>query len=172
MPRRQVFYSFKYADDVARVQRIRNIGMIDDNKPVTSQKWEEVKGGGDEEIKKWIREQMQNKSCVVVLIGENTWMSDYVNYEIEYAWSNNIPIFGIAIHEMRDLDGKKADKPFFNPFDLVQDRASGEPLSKFVTTYKPDAAFQTADKSIQENLEGWVEETIASPPQGKVNAVS
>jgi len=30
MAKRQVFYSFHYANDVMRVQQIRNIGMIED----------------------------------------------------------------------------------------------------------------------------------------------
>lgn len=70
MPKRQIFYSFKYAEDVTRVQRIRNIGALDDNKPVAAQAWETVKKGGDAAIKRWIRDQMNYRSCVIVLIGE------------------------------------------------------------------------------------------------------
>lgn len=52
MPKRQVFYSFHYYNDVFRVQQIRNIGTLDENKPVSANDWEEVKQGGDESIKK------------------------------------------------------------------------------------------------------------------------
>lgn len=41
MPKRQVFYSFHYANDVFRVQLIRNIGAIEDNKPVSENSWED-----------------------------------------------------------------------------------------------------------------------------------
>lgn len=168
MPTRQVFYSFKYLEDVARVQRIRNIGAIEDNKPVTPQKWEEVKRGGDAAIKKWIREQMQYKSCVIVLIGENTWLSDYVKYEIEYAWSIGKPMFGIYIHEMKDLNGQKANMPLFTPFYFVTAPRTSRPLSDYVQVHTPSTYLQTADKSIQDNLEAWVESAIASPPQSKI----
>lgn len=167
MPKRQVFYSFKYLEDVTRVQRIRNIGAIEDNKPVTSQKWEEVKKGGEAAIKEWIRDQMQYKSCVIVLIGENTWLSEYVKYEIEYAWSIDKPIFGIYIHDMRDLNGQKATMPLFTPFDVIDEPKTGRPLSAFVQVHTPGTLLQTADKSIQDNLETWVEAAIASPPQKK-----
>ena len=35
MAKRQVFYSFHYANDVMRVQQIRNIGMVEGNSPVS-----------------------------------------------------------------------------------------------------------------------------------------
>ena len=168
MPTRQVFYSFKYLEDVTRVQRIRNIGAIEDNEPVTPQKWEEVKNKGGEKIKEWIRIEMADKSCVIVLIGENTWQSEYVIYEIDHAWKSNKPIFGIYINKMRDIEGKKAGAPLFTPFELVADSATGNFLSSYVEVYTPDSIFQTADKSIQDNLVTWVEATIASPPQKKV----
>ena len=42
MPKRQVFYSFHYKNDVMRVQQIRNIGVIEGNIPVSSNTWEEI----------------------------------------------------------------------------------------------------------------------------------
>lgn len=41
--KRQVFYSFHYGNDVMRVAQIRNIGALEDNKPVSENTWEEVK---------------------------------------------------------------------------------------------------------------------------------
>ena len=32
--KRQIFYSFHFANDVFRVQQIRNLGALEDNKPV------------------------------------------------------------------------------------------------------------------------------------------
>ena len=52
MAKRQVFYSFHYDNDVFRVQQIRNIGALEDNEPVSANKWETVKRGGDASIKK------------------------------------------------------------------------------------------------------------------------
>lgn len=51
MAKRQVFYSFHYDNDVFRVQQIRNIGALEDNKPVSANEWESVKRGGEASIK-------------------------------------------------------------------------------------------------------------------------
>lgn len=69
MPKRQIFYSFHYANDVMRVQQIRNIGALEDNKPVAPNVWEEVRRRGDAGIKRWIDDNMAYRSCVVVLVG-------------------------------------------------------------------------------------------------------
>lgn len=53
MAQRQVFYSFHFDNDVMRVQQIRNMGVIDGNIEVTSQKWEQVKGAGDPAVEKY-----------------------------------------------------------------------------------------------------------------------
>jgi hypothetical protein len=47
-----VFYSFHYAKDVMRVQQIRIIGALDENKPVSPNEWEQVKRGGNRSIKR------------------------------------------------------------------------------------------------------------------------
>ena len=46
MVKRQIFYSFHYANDVMRVQQIRNIGMLEDNSPVSPNEWEKIKRSG------------------------------------------------------------------------------------------------------------------------------
>ena len=56
--KRQIFYSFHFANDVFRVQQIRNIGALEDNKPVSANDWEEVKKKGDAAIEKWIDDNM------------------------------------------------------------------------------------------------------------------
>ena len=60
MSKRQVFYSFHYDNDVFRVHQIRNIGAIEDNKPVSPNEWEEVKRGKEAKIKKWIDDNRSN----------------------------------------------------------------------------------------------------------------
>lgn len=52
MPKRQVFYSFHYDNDVFRVQQVRNIGAFEENEPVSPNQWEQVKKGGESAIKK------------------------------------------------------------------------------------------------------------------------
>ena len=64
--KRQIFYSFHYDNDVFRVAQIRSIGALEDNKPVSANDWEKVKQGGDKAIEKWIDDNMNYRSCVVV----------------------------------------------------------------------------------------------------------
>jgi len=40
---RQIFYSFHFDNDVMRVQLVRNMDVIEGNKEVTPQRWEQVK---------------------------------------------------------------------------------------------------------------------------------
>lgn len=81
MPRR-VFYSFYYDDDADRIQQIKNIGAIESQPLLTGNKWEEVKKGGDDAIKRWINDQMKGKTCLVALVGARTASRPWVRYEI------------------------------------------------------------------------------------------
>ena len=53
MIRRRVFYSFHYAADSWRAAMVRNIGVVEGNRPATDNNWEEVTRGGargDQEV--------------------------------------------------------------------------------------------------------------------------
>jgi hypothetical protein len=80
MAKRQIFYSFHFDNDVLRVQQIRNIGVLEDNKPVSVNDWEEVKQKGTTSIERWIDDNMKYRSCVVVLVGEQTANRPWVKY--------------------------------------------------------------------------------------------
>jgi len=155
MAKRQVFYSFHYANDVFRVQQVRNIGAIDDNKPVSPNDWEELKKNGNSAIKKWIDDNMQNRSCVVVLVGSETATRSWVRYEIEKAWKEKRGLVGIYIHNLKCPTNGKCQQGA-NPFDqfLVADT----PLSNFVRCYNPNQF--DAYNNIKNNLEVWIEEAI------------
>ena len=64
---RRVFCSFHDEQDSWRAATVRNIGALDGNEPVADNDWETAKRGGDPAIKRWIAEQMQNRTCCVVL---------------------------------------------------------------------------------------------------------
>ena len=85
MPKRQVFISFDYDRDVLRVAQVRNMGALEGNTLISSNEWEQIKKGGDAAIKNWIDTNMQNRSCLIVLIGEKTHESRWVRYEIQTA---------------------------------------------------------------------------------------
>ena len=97
--KRQIFYSFHFANDVFRVQQIRNLGALEDNKPVSVNDWEEVKKKGDAAIEKWIDDNMNYRSCVVVLIGEETANRKWVKHEIQKAWKDKYTTPRKCIHQ-------------------------------------------------------------------------
>lgn len=163
MAKRQVFYSFHFDNDVMRVQQIRNIGALEDNKPISANQWEEVRKKGKDSIEKWIDDNMKYRSCAVVLVGEKTAIRPWVKYEIKKAWEDGKGLVGIYIHNLRNprtsenppYYGKSSQGP--NPFDQFTFN-SGEKLSSVVKCYNSDSS--DAYNDIKDNLEDWVEEAI------------
>lgn len=158
MAKRQVFYSFHYENDVFRVQQIRNIGALEDNKPVSPNEWESVKRRGEASIKEWIDNNLRYKSCVIVLVGEETANRKWVQYEIKKAWELGKGLVGIHIHNLKDPITGKSSKGK-NPFDQFA-FDDGIKLSSVVKCYNPNP--NDAYNEIKDNLEDWIEEAIAS----------
>jgi len=163
MAKRQIFYSFHYANDVFRVQQIRNIGALEENKPVSHNDWEQVKKGGDAAIEKWIDESMKFRSCVIVLIGAETASRKWVDYEIRKGWNDKKGILGIYIHNLKDPRTSQI-APFYgkssqgvNPFNNIK-FTDGRLLSSVAMCYNPST--DNAYKDIAENLEDWIEQAI------------
>lgn len=153
--KRQVFYSFHFDNDVMRVQLIRNIGAIEENKPVSANDWEEVKKKGDSGIEKWIDDNMKYRSCVVVLVGESTANRKWVKHEIKKAWNDKKGVVGIHIHNLNCARNGKSNKGD-NPFD--QFTIGGVKLSSKVKCYNPSST--DTYNEIKNNLEDWIEEAI------------
>ena len=158
---RRVFYSFHYEKDFWRVNQIRNIGALQQNQPVQKNAWEKVKRSGAEAIKRWIHEQMKGRSCVVVLIGEETAKRKWVKYEIKQGWSQGKGVVGVYIHNLVDQNGNRSCKGD-NPLALVTYK--GRPLSEIAPVHDPGAFFGVRlgnpYKDISVHLEEWVEEAI------------
>lgn len=156
MPTRQIFYSFHFDNDVMRVQQIRNIGTLEENKPVSPNHWEKIRRTGYLAIKRWIDDNMAYRSCVVVLVGTDTTNRRWIKYEIKKAWNDGKGLFGIYIHNLkcpRNGEGTKG----VNPFDqfILDD---GSKLSRVVKCHNP--AYHDAYNDIKDNLEKWVEDAI------------
>lgn len=133
---RRVFYSFHYEPDNWRVAQVRNIGSIEGNRPATDNDWEAVKKGGDATIKRWIADQMELRSCTVVLVGSDTANRKWINYEIVKSWDDGMGVVGIHIHGLEDSDGYTSKKGR-NPFDYIGYGNSGKKLSSIVKCYDP-----------------------------------
>ncbi len=156
MSKRQVFYSFHYENDVMRVQQIRNIGVLEGFCPVSPNEWEQVRCKQDREIKKWIDEAMQYRSCVIVLIGERTAHQKWVKYEIKKAWKEGRPLLGIYINNLKCPRQGTCQKGE-NPFERFQLK-NGSTLADIVPCYEPDS--ENAYLDIKQNLNRWIEDAI------------
>ncbi len=155
---RKVFTSFHYAPDNWRANQIRNMGKIEGNGIVTSNKWEEVTNGGNKAIEEWIADNMHGKSCVVVFVGENTANRKWINHEIEKAWNDGRGLVGIYIHNLKDSSGNQSNKGN-NPFDGFT--MDGKSLSSIVKCYNPPYSTSTyVYEHIESNIEDWIEEAI------------
>lgn len=157
---RIVFYSFHYIPDNWRASQVRNMGVIDGNPPCSDNDWESIKRGGEEKIKKWIDEQMNGKSCVVVLIGTETASRKWIIHEIIKGWNDGKGVLGIHIHNLQNSDARQSLKGH-NPFANIKYGTSGKMLSSIVKTYDPPFTdSKSVYQYIKNNLSTWVEEAI------------
>lgn len=152
--KRQVFFSFHY-QDAWKVAQIKNMGIIEGQEIFTSNDWEKVKRKGDNAIKNWIDSNMQNRSCLVVLIGKDTISRRWVKYEIKKAWKSGKGIFGIYIHNLKDQFGEKSSMGL-NPFE--QFNIGKINMSKIVRAYNPKNL--DAYQDINDNIDNLIEEAI------------
>lgn len=162
MPKRQVFFSFHYKVDAWRAAQVRNMGVVEGNKPVSDNEWEQITRRGDEAIKRWIDEQMRYRSCVVVLIGSQTAGRKWIKYEIKKGWEDGKGVVGVYIHNLKNQDGKQARKGR-NPFEDFTLTVNGAKrrLSDIIKAYDPP--FSDSERVydyIKQNLPHWVEEAI------------
>lgn len=155
---RRAFYSFHYKPDNWRAAQVRNMGVIEGNRPASDNDWETIKRGGDSAIKKWIDGQIKGKSVVIVLIGANTAGRKWIKYEIKKGWDDGKGVLGVYVHKLKDSDEKQSAKGR-NPFDDFT--IDGKKLSTIVKAY--DSHYSTSRyvyDYIKENIEDWIETAI------------
>ncbi len=156
---RRVFHSFYYKPDSHRVSQIRSIGKVEGQALLSANGWEEVKRGGDAAIEKWIADEMNGKTCVVVLIGSETASRRWVKHEIRKGWEDGKGVLGVYIHQIKNLAGEQATKGA-NPFDAF--KIGEKSMASIVPAVNPaGSTSKAAYASIKDNLATWVEEAIA-----------
>jgi hypothetical protein len=133
---RRAFYSFHYQPDCWRVATVRNIGAIEGNRQATDNDWQTVTKGGDDAIKRWIADQMNGRTCTVVLVGSATANRKWINHEIVKSWNDNMGVVGIYIHGLKNSEGNISMQGT-NPFDYIRHRPTGNKLSSIVKCYNP-----------------------------------
>lgn len=154
---RQVFVSFHYEDNW-KVQQIlgtqRFMQRFQGQKIFSPNEWEQVKRQGDSSIKKWIDDNMNYRSCCIVLIGEETANRRWVDYEIRTAWNSGKGVFGIYIHNLKNQWGQYGFKGR-SPFNSIM-LQNGQYLSSYVRVYEPRDLSEIAN-----NIETWIEQAIS-----------
>jgi MTH538 TIR-like domain (DUF1863) len=101
---RRVFFSFKY-DDVWRANIVRNSWVTQGTQAagfIDAADFEAVKRRGDDAIKRWIDGQLNGTSVTVVLVGQNTCSSRWVDYEIRKSIEIGNGLLGIDISKIPD----------------------------------------------------------------------
>ncbi|GAJ02375.1 unnamed protein product, partial [marine sediment metagenome] len=133
---------------------------IEGNKPAPDNKWEEITSAGDSAIKKWIKDQMEYRSCTVVLVGNKTADRKWINYEIVESWKAGMGVVGIRIHGLKNKDKYISEKGD-NPFDYITYGDTGKKLSAIVECYNP-AGGNSKERYdwISKHLSNAVEEAI------------
>ena len=162
MTKRQVFFSFHYDNDNWRAGQVRKMGTVDSSSTFSDNDWEEVKEKSESKIKEWIDEQLNKRSCLVVLIGEKTANRKWINYEIKKAYELNKGIVGIYIHKLKNSSGEQDNKGK-NPFDYLI--LKGEKLSKNVKCF--DSGYSSSKyvySDIKDNIEDLIEHGIEHKP--------
>ena len=158
---RRTFYSFHYKPDNWRASQVRNMGVIEGNRPVSDNDWEQIKKGGDKAIQNWIDGQLKGKSCTIVLIGAKTAGRKWIDYEIEKSWNDGKGVLGIYIHNLLDRDRYKSVKGK-NPFAHFTIERDGKKLSSIVKAYDPPyASSKYVYNHIKKHLATWVEDAIS-----------
>jgi hypothetical protein len=158
---RRVFYSFHYKPDSWRAAKVRNIGIIEGNRPAADNDWETITQSGDNAIKRWITDQMMGTSCTIVLIGGKTANRKWINHEIVETWNSGKGVLGIYIHNLKDRELNQSIRGF-NPFDYITFGNYGTKLSSIIKAYDPPYSGSTqVCNYIEQNLATWVEEAIS-----------
>ena len=153
---KKCFLGFHYKPDNWRVSQVRQIGAIEEQPLLDSNKWEEIKKKGDTAIEKWIADNMKGKECLVVLVGEKTAGRRWVKHEIKKAWKDGLGVLAIYIHKLKNADEEQSAKGS-NPFTgLTVD--GGAVTGK---VYDPPYTSSTnVYDYIKSNIETWVAEAV------------
>jgi len=159
MTKRQVFFSFYYAEDAWRAAQVKNMGVVNNSSTWSANDWEEVRYKSDSKIKEWIDNQMAMRSCIIVLIGKDTSSRKWVKYEIEKAYELKKWIVRVYIHNLKDEHGNQTmqgSNPFYSTYTT-----DGHRLSNYVECYEPHHSASTyVYNDIKDNLADYIERAI------------
>src|SRR5258708_18989096 len=112
---RRTFFSFNYTPDVWRAWNVRNCWVIRPEDQVDSgffdnSVFEASKKKGDDTLKAFLRDGLDNTSVTCVLAGTDTWARRWVRYEIVRSMLRGSGLLTVYIHGVKNEDGITATK--------------------------------------------------------------
>lgn len=135
---RRVFFSFHYANDIARVHHVRDTWLTRRGSAgpcfEDGSLWERIPTRDDDLLRQKIDIALRDTSVTVVLIGTETAHRKYVTYEIEQSLMRGHGLLGVHVHQIRDSYGRTAKKGP-NPLDKLLIPGTFAPLSTVFETY-------------------------------------
>jgi hypothetical protein len=123
--KRGVFFSFHYDDDMGRAKvvcdswRMRNPDSMLAPSFVDSSIWQKAKALGDENVKRVIREELEQTSVTCVLVGAHTWAWRWVRYEIARSVEQGKGLLAVRINDIADMKTRQTSVSGWNPMAYV-----------------------------------------------------
>jgi len=110
---RRTFFSFHYQPDVWRAWNVRNSWVVrpqdqEDRGFFDSSVFEASKKNGDDALKAFLRNGIDNSSVTCVLAGSATWTRRWVRYEIARSVVKGNGLLAVYIHNVKDRHGQIA----------------------------------------------------------------
>ncbi len=109
---RRTFFSFEYGD-VTRAMVVRNSWVTQERVArgfIDAAEFESLKKQGDQAVKNWIDDQLDNTSVTVVLVGASTCTSKWVDYEIQASAARGNGLLGVDISKIKDMAGSTTER--------------------------------------------------------------
>lgn len=123
-PKRRVFFSFHYQNDIWKVNQVRNSWRRSYENTRESEGffdgsiWESSKRTGPEALKSLIREGIKNTSVTCVLVGEATYERRWVRYELARSVIKGNGLLAVKINLMGSQQGYVSQEGP-NPLDYM-----------------------------------------------------
>lgn len=131
---RRTFFSFHYKPDVRRAWVVRNSwvtkvarGDREDAGFFDSSVFEAAQRDGVENLKRFLREGLNNTAVTCVLVGRETCLRRWVRYEILRSFMRGNGLLAIRINQIADMNNP-ATEAGSNPFDCLAFTKDGDKL--------------------------------------------
>jgi len=121
-PTRRVYFSFHYQNDIQRLMQVRNHWVTKETRKAAGffdgSLEEKAKTEGSIAVKRAINAGMVGSSVTCVVIGSETYQRHWVRYEILKSIEQGMGVFGVRVHQLKNLSRQTAIKGP-DPFDWL-----------------------------------------------------